>query len=199
MKSIKFLIIMVLMLICSAINAQFRFGIKGGFAASKIEFKGADFDADQLHSFCFGPSIEWATGRGGIGIDLSALFSKQGFTLDDGVKVSNTYLDIPVNLKFKLGLPLINPFVSAGPYAAFVIGGHKDWSGTANSVIGQGKTKSFGAGLNFAFGAEVLRFLQISFGYNVALTNNYDTFDARHIDSYIGKTRTKYVIAAIYF
>ena len=195
MKRVKFLLIVAAMFAVSMANAQVRFGAKGGLNIAKAEFNKDVFKSDNITGFHVGPTIEAMFGKGGLGLDLALLYSQKGFDSDDET-VRNSYLEVPVNLKFKLGMPLINPFFAAGPYVGFRIAGDKAWNVGVREQI---KAKSFSAGLNFALGAEVFSKLQVGLNYCWGLTDNYETFKASDIESYKGKSHTWSVSAAYFF
>ncbi|MDR3252859.1 MAG: PorT family protein [Tannerella sp.] len=183
-------------------NAQpsARFGVKGGVSVASATFNTDVFRSDNITGYHLGPVIEAMMGRGGLGLDAAILFSRKGFDTD-GVTVSNSYLEVPVNLKFKLGTPLINPYIAVGPYIDFLIGGDKNWElhRKAENILSQIKTQSFGAGLSFALGADLLNHLQLTFNYNFSLTDNYKTFDANDLDSYKGRNYICALSAAYFF
>lgn len=101
------------------------------------------------------------------------------------------YLDIPVNLKWKFGIPLVKAYLSAGPYVGFRVGGDKIWDVLGDQI----KAKNFSAGLNFGVGAELISHLQIGVNYGLGLTDNYssDKFDLN------AKNRGWSITAAILF
>ena len=199
MKRVKYLLIVVALFAVSAADAQVRFGAKGGLNIAKAEFNKDAFKSDNITGFHVGPSIEAMFGQGGLGLDLALLFSQKGFESDDET-VKNSYLEVPINLKFKLGLPLINPYFSAGPYVGFRVAGDKLWnvSESVSGVKEQVKAKSFSAGLNFGVGAEIFSKLQLGLNYCWGLTDNYETFETSNVDSYIGKAHT-WSVSAVYF
>ena len=92
--------------------------------------------------------------------------------------VKTDYVDVPVNLKWKFGMPLVKAYLAAGPYVGFRVGGDKFWDVPGN-ILGQVKAKSFGAGVNFGAGIELIKYLQVGFQYSLGLTDNYsvDKFD----------------------
>ncbi|MDR1722883.1 MAG: PorT family protein [Tannerella sp.] len=202
MKKISCLFIFLLLSLTVA-QAQFRFGVKGGLniATAKFDFNDKEtFNPDNITGFLIGPAFEFSLGRGGLGIDGAVLFAQKGFKSDDLTKsVKNSYLEVPVNLKFKLGLPLVNPYVAAGPYIDLRISGDKSMDFNYNEIKNQIKSKSFGAGLNFAIGAEVFGMLQLGINYNWGLTSNYETFEVGDPDSYKGKSMTWSFSAAAFF
>ena len=203
MKREKWLlpVLMILMVIITSVaNAQVRFGVKGGLNIASVKFSKDVLDADNVTGFHIGPMIEGAFGKGGIGIDLALLYSQKGFDseLDE---VKNGFIEIPANLKFKLGLPLVNPYFTVGPYVAFRVAGDKIWNvrSNTNGIIEQVKAQSFGAGLNFSAGAEIFNHLQVGLIYSIGLTDDYKTFEANDVNSYTGKIHTWMISAALLF
>ena len=200
MEKVKYLLIVAAIFAVSVANAQVRFGAKGGLNIVKAEFNKDVFKSDNITGFHVGPTIEAMFGAGGVGFDVALLYSQKGFKSDIET-VKNAYLEVPLNLKFKFGMPLVNPFVAAGPYVGFRIGGDKVWDVAENvqSIRDQVKTQNFAAGLNFIAGAEVFNMLQLSLNYSWGLTSNYKTFDARSLDSYRGKAHAWSISAVVFF
>ncbi|MDR1381795.1 MAG: PorT family protein [Tannerella sp.] len=200
MKKMSFVLMMAALFAVSTADAQLRFGVKGGVNVARAKFDREYFKSDNITGFHIGPMLEGMIGQGGIGFDAAVLYSQKGFDSDDET-VRNAFLEVPVNLKFKLGLPLVNPYVAAGPYIDIRVAGDETWNvlKTPQDVIHQIKTKSFGAGLNFSAGAEVFRALQIGVTYSLGLTDNYESFDVKDIASYKGKAHTWSVSAAVFF
>ena len=195
MKRVKYLLILGALLVVSMADAQVRFGAKAGLNIAKAEFNKDAFKSDNITGFLIGPTVEAMFGKGGLGIDLALLYSQKGFD-SDNEKVKNSYLEVPVNLKFKLGMPLVNPYFTVGPYLGFRVSGDKRWDVGVREDI---KAKSFSAGLNFGLGAELFNKLQVGLNYGWGLTDNYETFDGNDLDSYTGKAHTWSVSAAFFF
>jgi hypothetical protein len=185
---------MVALLAVSTVSAQLRFGVRGGVNIANATFDRDAFRPDNITGFHLGPTLDAAFGPGGIGFDAAVLYSRKGFESEKR-KVSNAFLEVPVNVKFKLGLPLVNPYVAAGPYIDICISGDK----TVDDAVRQIKTKSFGAGLNFGAGVELFSTLQLGLTYSLGLTDNYETFKVGDINSYKGKGHTWSVSAAVFF
>ena len=198
MKVGKFLLIITALFTVSAVNAQFRFGVKGGVNIAKVSFDKDVINSGNITGFHVGPMLEGMFGQGGVGFDAGVLFSQKGFDADDET-VKNTFLEVPVNLKFKFGLPLVNPYFAAGPYIDFRVGGDKLRDISYKDVKHQVESKSFGAGLNFGAGAEVFDKLQVGLTYSWGLTNDYKTFYGNNLDSYQGKPHTWSISAAFLF
>jgi hypothetical protein len=102
----------------------------------------------------------------GIGFDAAVLYSQDGFKDPLGTSYKNNNLLVPVNLKYKLSLAgLIGAYAAVGPYAQFKL--------SSDNLGEDAKAKSFGAGLNFGIGAELLSHLQVGVNYQLGLTDNY--------------------------
>ena len=197
MRRVKYLFILVALVVASNVDAQVRFGAKAGLNIANAEFNKDNFSSDNVTGFLVGPTIEAMFGRGGLGIDLALLYSQKGFDSDVD-KVKNSYLEVPVNLKLKLGVPLVNPYFTAGPYIGFRISGDKAWD-VSTTIKEDIKAKSFSAGMNFGLGAELFDKLQVGLNYGWGLTDNYANFDGNDLDSYKGKAHTWSVTATFFF
>lgn len=181
-------------------NAQFRVGVKGGINIASVKFDKGIVAPDNRVGFLAGPMVELTVPILGVGFDAALLYSQRGFNLNDQA-IRNDYLEVPVNLKWKLSLPLVKPFLAAGPYAGFRLtgGNERQVDGLHHSVTGQIKNKNFSAGLNFSVGAEVLSTVQVGLNYSWELTDNYQAFEAGNINEYIGKSHLWSITAAFLF
>lgn len=157
-------------------DAKVKFGVKGGLNISSVHLNSDILNTDNVTGFQIGPMMEATVPLVGVGMDLAVLYSQKGagVKLTDGVStdVKTDYIDIPVNLKWKFGLPVVKGYLSAGPYVGFCVGGDKIWDIPGN-VAGQVEAKSFGAGLNFGAGVELVSHLQVGINYGLGLTDNY--------------------------
>jgi len=195
-KAIGFVLVAILAWIVIPAEAQLRFGVRGGVNISSVHFSSSDLKSDNITGFHIGPMIETTLPLVGVGMDAAILYSQKGMDFKSE-SIRTDYIDIPVNFKWKLGLPLVKPFLAAGPYVGFRVGGDKIWN-IPGSVIDQVKAKNFSAGLNFGVGAEVFSHLQVGLSYNLGLTNNYST-ESPGFDNETGKNRGWSVTAAILF
>lgn len=199
MKKVTGLLLIVLMAIIAVpASAQLKFGVKGGLNISSVHFSSDLLKADNVTGFQIGPMIETTIPLIGVGLDAAILYSQKGMDMKSGTGISTSvktdYIDVPVNFKWKFGLPIVKAYLTAGPYVGFRVGGDKFWDVPGN-VIGQVKAKNFSAGLNFGAGVELIRHLQVGFNYGLGLTDNYS---AEKIDLN-AKNRGWSVTAAILF
>lgn len=194
-KIIAFLCAMAFLAVAIPAQAQLRFGVKGGLNITSVHFDSDLLKSDNVTGFHIGPMIEATMPLLGFGFDAALLYSQKGMeSSSSGVKTTmkTSYIDVPVNLKWKFGLPIVKAYLAAGPYASFRVGGDKIW----NVLNDQLETKSFGAGLNFGAGVEVFNHLQVGFNYELGLTDN---FSAEKLDLSSNKNRGWTISAAILF
>lgn len=196
MKKIVGIVLIALMaLVAIPAKSQIKFGIKGGVNISSVHFSKEVVSSDNVTGFNIGPMLEVMTPVMGIGFDAAILYSQKGVGVKGNNKdIKNDYIDVPVNLKWKFGLPIIKGFLTAGPYVGFRVGGNKIWD-IPGAVGNQLEAKSFNAGLNFGAGIELIKHLQVGFNYGLGLTDDYS---ASKIDLN-GKNRGWSITAAVLF
>ena len=192
MKRVYLLILALVAWMAVPAQAQFKWGIKGGANISSIHFTNLpeNFSTENLTGFHIGPTIELMAPLVGLGFDASILYSQTGMEIGTQT-VKSDYLNIPVNLKWKIGIPAVKVFAAAGPYVGFRLGGGKLWDVLSDQI----ESKSFSAGLNIGAGVELIQHLQISATYQLGLTDNY-SIKKLEID---GKNRGWLISAAILF
>ncbi|RHJ91139.1 porin family protein [Parabacteroides bouchesdurhonensis] len=198
MKKIATLFVIALfaLIVCPA-KAQVKFGIKGGVNITSVRFSRDIVKSDNVTGFQVGPMIEATMPLFGVGIDAALLYSQKGMDASNQIgseNIKTDYIDIPVNLKWKFGLPIIKAYLAAGPYVGFRVGGDKFWD-IPGEISGQMKAKNFNAGLNFGVGAELIKHLQVGFNYGLGLT---DDFTSSKVDL-SAKNRGWSITAAILF
>lgn len=177
MKKVTGLVLIILMaFIAVPAKSQLKLGVKGGLNISSVHLNSDILKADNVTGFQIGPMIETTIPLIGVGLDAAILYSQKGMDVKSGTgtstNVKTDYIDVPVNLKWKFGLPIIKGYLAAGPYIGFRVGGDKFWE-IPGSVVGQVKAKNFSAGLNFGAGVELISHLQVGINYGLGLTDNY--------------------------
>lgn len=193
-KVVSLIVLAVMALVAVPVQSQVRFGVKGGLNISSVHFNREIVGDDNVTGFNIGPMIEGTVPLIGVGFDAAILYSQKGLGLKGHDDVKNDYIDVPVNLKWKFGLPILKGYLTAGPYVGFRVGGEKFWD-IPDEVGDQLQAKSFNAGLNFGAGVEVIKHLQVGFNYALGLTNDYS---ASKIDLN-GKNRGWSITAAVLF
>ena len=202
MKKVTGLVLIILMaFIAVPAKSQLKFGVKGGLNISSVHLNSDILKADNVTGFQIGPMIETTIPLIGVGLDAAILYSQKGMDVKSetgtSTNVKTDYIDVPVNLKWKFGLPIIKGYLAAGPYIGFRVGGDKFWD-IPGSVADQVKAKNFSAGLNFGAGVELISHLQVGFNYGLGLTDNY-SIEKVNLSDGAGKNRGWSITAAILF
>lgn len=174
-------------------QAQLKWGVKGGVNVAKVTFDDKLLKSDNMAGFFIGPMAEFTIPVVGLGIDGSLLFSQKGIKADNDA-VKQYGLDIPVNLKYNIGLgSLLGIYLAAGPDFYF------DFKGNEN---GYDKRRAM-VGVNVGAGLKLIKHLQIGFNYNIPLGKSGDVTwkdgvsSVFKADSY--KTKTWQISAAYLF
>ena len=152
-------------------NAQFfKFGPKVGLNLNKFSFDKSTFTDDSNRAgFTGGLMVEFTVPIVGVGVDLSAMYvrrSGEWMNEQKVEKVNRDYFEIPVNLKWKINVPVINnicrPFLTTGPSFAFL---------TSKEAISDAfKNKKTDVAWNFGFGVELVKHLQLHASYGLGLS-----------------------------
>ncbi len=110
-------------------SAQFSIGPRIGFNANSLHMSKELFDSDNRVGINAGLQAEFMIPMIGFGFDASVMYvhrSSNAFESadkSDVTRVSADYIEIPVNLKYKIGLPvigkIITPYIFTGPSFAF--------------------------------------------------------------------------------
>jgi len=168
-------------------QAQFKFGLKAGVNLANASFKAESLDPKNFIGFQAGPMMEYIVPAVGLGFDAAVLYSQQGFKIDKEV-VKLSALEVPVNLKYKLTFAkVIGIYGAVGPYIDFKLSDLKgDW-----------ENESFGAGLNFGLGIELLSHLQVGANYKLGLTDDFSAKEGLFV--FKGKPTIWSITAAFLF
>lgn len=200
-KIYKLFIIAIVALSCSAgANAQmFRFGVKAGLNVNKLHISDPadNFKSDNGCGFTGGLMVDFTVPIIGIGADISFMYSHMSgyITSEDktselfGEKISQSknFLEIPINLKYKIGLPFVSPYILTGPSFAFNMGGSK--------II---NTADVQYSWNFGAGLEIVKHLQIQAYYSLGINNILKDFKVAENPADIKLKNNYWTITAAY-
>lgn len=191
MKIYKKIILTLLVAFCGMgiANAQLRFGVKAGLNLNSLHLSNLEknFHDDNKCGYTLGVMTEFQVPVIGLCFDLSAMYTRMNSEIDapEGEKVAynKNFLEIPLNLKYKFGLPVIGsvftPYLFTGPSFAFKLD-----KNTGDAL----KTKSCQVAWNVGLGFELIRHLQISGSYGFGINNIADhwvnTEDAKVKNNY---------------
>lgn len=196
MKKNVLLVILLLTVGVFSAQAGIKFGVKAGVNLANASFDKEVVDPSNFTGFQAGVITEFTLPVLGWGFDAALLYSQQGLKFDktdleEEIKLNT--LELPVNLKFKLGLlNLLGAYLTTGPNFSFSLS--DGWKGLEN----QYKSESFGFGWNFGLGVEILSHLQVGANYKLGLTDDYKALNINP-EAIKGKPRTWSITAAYFF
>ena len=174
-KNFRLAIIIATFLCILPAHAQFNWGIKGGvnLGSNVLAVLNDDFNSRDYTGFCFGPKAEVRIPAIGIGIEAAAMFSQQGVALTENDVFRQNSFQIPLNLKYTLGLgDMANIFVAVGPEFGFNIG--KGEQKLDNIIVTEGNNGGVAAfefkkstlSFNLGIGATLLNHVQVGVNYH---------------------------------
>lgn len=150
-----------------------KFGVKGGLNLSKADFNKSDLKTDNFTGFFIGPMAEVTIPVVGLGVDGALLFSQRGVKVGDE-SIKENGLDIPINLKYTIGLgSMLGVYVAAGPDFYFNFSGDKTYEN-----VGRLNKKNAQVGINLGAGLKLVKHLQVGFNYNIPLNKTAEWKDA---------------------
>lgn len=215
MKTIKSLLLAAAIVMAGALpaSAQFRWGPRIGTQVSSMSLDKEVFNNENRAGLTVGLTGEVTVPIIGICADASIMYvhrvnsTKLKTNADATEDVSEAlgrssfrqrdYIEIPVNLKYKFGLPVVGrfvaPFLQTGPSFSVL---------ASKKNIGDGlKNRRFSTSWNFGAGVELLHKVQISAAYSLGMNNmiEYDTNDDEFSAGKIKSKNHYWTITAAWF
>lgn len=180
MRKIKFISLIVVLVsiftTTSTASAQLRFGLKAGATFNKMRFNEDLFSSDNKTGFTGGAMLEFTVPVVGIGVDASVMYVRRSVQFNElqsvadlaNIDTSRDYIDIPVNLKWKISIPVVEkilkPYLATGPSFAILVS-KKD----VENLI---KNKTCDVSWNFGVGAELFSHLQVGVTYGLGISKS---------------------------
>lgn len=200
MKTFKHLVLALVAIIAvgTTANAQFKIGPRVGINVNSMHFNEKVFESDNRTGFTAGLQTEFTVPVIGVGLDASLMYVRRTNEFSEGSSVSTRhcdYFEIPVNLKWKMGIPVIQkfvkPYIFTGPSFAFL---------TSKRAISDAmKYKSVDTSWNVGLGVEFISHLQIGAYYGFGINNAIENLSKTETSKIDGKTHCWTVTAAWLF
>ena len=152
--------------------AQFSIGPRVGVALNTLELNEHGLGSDNRAGFTAGLQAEVMIPMVNFGFDASVMYVRRTSEIsgNNGLKVDRDYIEIPLNLKYKFGLPvvgsLVSPYIFTGPSFAFKVSG-EDFSNFIHE-------KKCNMSWNFGFGLQLIKHLQVGASYGIGLSKVAD-------------------------
>lgn len=201
MKCIRFLVAAAAVAVAGVImpaQAQFKFGLKAGVNVNALHFNKDILNSDNRAGFTGGAMVEFTAPVIGIGMDASVMYVRRSaeWMAENGLqKEHNDYIDIPVNLKWKMNIPVLNniarPYLATGP-AFSVLTSPRNWGDAY-------RNRKFDTSWNFGFGVEFFKHLQVGASYGIGLTKALKAIDVTQSGQVSGRNKYWTVTAAYLF
>ena len=191
------IVLMAAMLVVIPAKAGINFGIKGGYNITNFSFSKDVIAKDNQQGFFIGPSLKIGIPVLPIGFEIAALYDQRDAKLE-GEKISQKSINIPINVRYELGLgDMAGIYVAAGPQFGFNIGDKKFSFSNANDY----EMKDSNLSLNLGAGIRLVSHLEIGFNYNIALgkTGEFNEVDGAKNLVGNGKANAWQISAAYYF
>ena len=191
------IVLMAAMLVAIPAKAGINFGIKGGYNITNFSFSEDVIAKDNQQGFFIGPSLKIGIPVLPIGFEIAALYDQRDAKLE-GEKISQKSINIPINVRYELGLgDMAGIYVAAGPQFGFNIGDKNFSFSNANDY----KMKDSNLSLNLGAGIRLVSHLEIGFNYNIALgkTGEFNEVDGAKNLVGNGKANAWQISAAYYF
>lgn len=192
----------LLLAVAGTASAQLRFGLRAGVQTNALHFDKSTFDSENRAGFTGGVMVEFLAPVLGVGVDLSAMYVHRNVAVPDaegdfsGHTKGLDYIELPLNLKWRIGIPLIekivSPYIFTGPSFAFL---------TSKRAINEAfKNKSCDVAWNVGAGVELLKLLQVGASYGFGMTKAFDAVGVVNKDGILdGRTRCWTITAAYLF
>lgn len=156
--------------------SQIRFGLRGEVGLNNPKLMDNKLEVDYLNTFRLGPTLEVMLPDLNFGVEASILYNNNRMDVRNTesnaiVEITNHYIDIPLNIKYKFGLIApVKIYAAGGPYAKIHLdGGNIKFADVQEEI----KAKSFEAGINLGVGAELFSKFAVGVNYGISLTDNY--------------------------
>lgn len=198
--------LLAILMMGGTVSAQVRFGIRGEVGINQPSFTRDLYSVENMNDFKVGPTLEFMLPVVDFGIEGSVLYSNEKMNVktvsEQEIKtivedISSHSIDVPVNLKYKIGL--ISPvkvFLAAGPYANFRLAGDDfEYEAFMDKV----EAKKFQAGINLGAGLELINRVAVGFNYRMKLTDDYAVNEPALEDIFNQKDGIWSVTATLFF
>lgn len=187
-KVLSIVFLVAAMLFAANVNAQIKFGLKGGLNVTSMSFSEEVFDASNKTGFFVGPMVKVTVPIVGLSFDAAALYDQKEadvkYTGTEGelgkVNVKQQSINIPVNVRYGFGLSsLANIFLFAGPQWGINVGNKNfKWNESSSYSL---KKSNFS--VNVGAGVTLLNHLQVSANYNIACGKSADASLSKALDA----------------
>lgn len=185
-----------------------RFGVKAGMTLNEMKFNERAFSSTNRSGFTGGLMMQFVAPVINVGFDASVMYTHRSSRIYSdaegqvggeeltAVNVGRDYIEIPINFRYNIGLPVIGkfvtPFLTTGPDFSFLI--------SNKNVKNAWNNKSFDFAWNFGFGLRLVDRVELAASYGLGVSNSASGDSALYGKNPVdGKNRFWTVTAAVLF
>lgn len=153
--------------------SPFKFGVKVGTEVNSLKFNEDAFKSDNRAGFTGGLMVQFVAPIINLGFDASVMYTHRSLNMhlaDDKTvsqHIGSDFIEIPINLKYQIGIPVIgkfvSPFITTGPDFSFLV---------SKKTVKDMKQKNYDLAWNFGIGLSFVDKVQIAASYGLGITNN---------------------------
>ena len=163
-----------------ALGLSAQIGVRAGVNVANQSLRGdlPDFKSSELTGCQIGLIYQFMPKKTGFGLESGLLFSQRGSGFDYNDELYKgynefNYLEVPLNLRFRLTLGHIGAFVYGGLYGSYLLRAKTVFAGsdTEFSLKLNDFVEHVDYGYAFGFGVELLQKLQIGVNWNDGLND----------------------------
>lgn len=164
-KFFTLILVAVATMVAAPASAQVQFGLKGGLNVTSMSLSSDVLKAENRAGFFIGPTVKFTLPIVGLGVDASALYDqREAEVKDTDEKIKQQAINIPINLRYGLGLgETANIYFAVGPQFGFNVGDKEHKITDSQTWHLSGSTFS----VNFGLGVMILNHVQIGANYNL--------------------------------
>lgn len=158
----------------SPVGAQVRFGVKGGLELTQMEFSSVALRESNRAGFYVGPQLKFQLPVVGVGIDISALYSRRELKVE-GETLTQQSVVVPAHVRYGAGIGnLVGIFLCAGPQISYNVGDDIFYWRDDERNNNQYNLQNTMLSMNFGGGVTVGPNLEAALYYNVPLGKTAD-------------------------
>ena len=196
--------VVALLFVATPSQAQkVQIGLKGGYNLMNMSLSsGASsvLDKSNRSGFFIGPAVRVGFPVPGLGADIAAVYDQRSCEIE-GEKIKQKSINVPINLRYTIGLgEMAGFYLAAGPQFGFNVG---DTDFTLKNGVthdtSEYRLKKSSFSVNVGGGFVLIDNLEIGVTYNIALGKTADIAWGGVKDAYDTKNNAWQIHAAYYF
>lgn len=192
-KLFTYIITMTLLAVSMEAQAQgLKLGVTGGLNINQMKFDRDIVKEENCKGWFAGLTLDFTIPVINLSMDISAVYDKQSVNVE-GWDEDIQYVDVPINVKYFLGIPSkLAVFAATGPQFSFNLGDDKIYEH-------EYKLKSSYLSWNIGAGVRILGHLQAAYRYNIGIGDTAEHHDADGIWHKVKNKNGTHHVALTYF